>query len=207
MRTVREIPAFELETIYRIMLRRIAKGYNADQLTFLIGAPAGSVEEIEALNKPFYTADDLEKIAMALEESNLDSLFPNAEDETILNVDLYKEQYEGKLTHTYYKIDDEGGAEKLFALREDVFPDFDEKPGSEKHLAIAKDAIKLLIRAGYFFEAKMPMEIFHSINRFLKVHLSPYYINLAILGLCADDNNEGKLRVAGTKEAYLYEEC
>jgi hypothetical protein len=102
MRTIKLIPTFQLETIYRIMLKRIAKGYNAEQLTFLIGAPAGHVEEIEGLQRPFYSSDDLERITLALEESNPQSLFPIVNDDGDLLVSVHKQNYAGKLIHTYW---------------------------------------------------------------------------------------------------------
>jgi hypothetical protein len=208
MRTIKSIPTFQLETIYRIMLKRIAKDYNAEQLAFLIGAPADHVEEIEALQRPFYSSDDLERITLALEESNPQSLFPVVNDDSDLLVSVHKQNYAGKLIYTYCRIDEQNEEEELFKLREDVFPDFHDITGSEEALSIARDAIDLLIRSGYFFEAKLPLEIFHSINRLLPVHLNPFYIHLAILRFCTDEDKEGPLRVVGSDEAaYRYEEC
>ena len=51
MRIVKETPANDLETLYRLMMRRIAKGYTAEQLNYLIAAPYHYVEDIESLKK------------------------------------------------------------------------------------------------------------------------------------------------------------
>ena len=48
MRIEKEMPANELETLYRLMMRRIEKGYTAEQLNYLIAAPYRYVEDVES---------------------------------------------------------------------------------------------------------------------------------------------------------------
>ncbi|CAM4411779.1 hypothetical protein SAMN06265348_1179 [Pedobacter westerhofensis] len=208
MTTVKEIPAFQLETIYRVMLKRIAKGYNAEQLTFLMGAAPGYVRDVEALEKPFYSSDDLDSIARALEESNSQSFFPLKDDESLLNISFHHNRHAGKDIYNYYRTDEQGEDEEMYAVKEDVAPDFDEIPGSEKSYELAKEAVHLLIRAGYFFEAKLPYEIFHALNRFLGYHLSPFVLHLALIRFCEnDEHNEGLRMVGSADNQCRYEEC
>ena len=123
MRIVKEIPANELETIYRIMMRRIAKGYTAEALNYLIGAPYHYVEDVESLQKPFYTNEQLDRITKALEEGNPESFFPLIEDETVLNIAVYKEYTQDKITHSlcdYLHLPSQFGEVEVFRKAKQV---------------------------------------------------------------------------------------
>lgn len=75
-------------------------------------------------------------------------------------------------------------------------------------LKITKDAIQVMIDACYFLEAKLPLEIFHSINTLFTSALPPIYLDLAIAGFCGDAENEGLLRrIEDPTRGYRYEEC
>jgi len=101
MRIVKEMPANELETLYRLMMRRIAKGYTAENLNYLIAAPYHYVEDVESLKKPFYSVEELDRITNALEEGNPESFFPLIEDETVLSIAVYKEYTQDKITNSF----------------------------------------------------------------------------------------------------------
>jgi transcriptional regulator with XRE-family HTH domain len=176
MKTSKVITGFQLETLYRIMLHRIAKGYSAGQLAFLIGAPPRYVEEVEAFNRPFYTSDDLERIALALKESSVQNFFPSVDDNNELNISVHKQNHNGKWIHTICSIDQQNEEEELFRLREDEDPNLDDLPEGDDVLAMIEDTIDVLLRSGYFYEAKLPLEVFHSINDLLPNHTSPFYI-------------------------------
>ena len=79
-------------------------------------------------------------------------------------------------------------------LTEEQFGDFDEVKNSNENLAIAVDSIGLLIRGGYFFASKMAAEILHSVNSFHTIPLDPFYIELAIMQYCKENEKDGLLR-------------
>ena len=92
-------------------------------------------------------------------------------------------------------IDENEEGCQLFMLMEELFEDVDATVNSNEDLQIGMNAIELLIRGGYFFEAKKPAEILHSVNRFLTVPLNPLYIELAIMRYCEEeDEKEGLLK-------------
>ncbi|SEA52677.1 helix-turn-helix domain-containing protein [Pedobacter hartonius] len=208
MKTTKVITVFQLETLYRIMLQRIAKGYTAGQLSFLIGVTPEYVEEVESLQRPFYTSDELERIAVALEESMLHRFFPSVDDNTQLLISVHKEKYNGKWIHTYYSVNEQNEEEELFRLREDVSWEFEDLPEGDDTLSIVEDTIDILLRSGYFYEAKLPMEVFHAINKLLPTHLSPLFTHVAMERMCvANENEYGPLRlVTHQNSAYKYEE-
>ncbi|WP_158800312.1 hypothetical protein [Pedobacter sp. L105] len=88
-----EITSAHLETIYRIMVKRIAKGYTAERLSFLIGSDHNYVEQVESFVLPLYSSDELEFIELALEESNPKSFYASVNDDTFLKVSVVKNQY------------------------------------------------------------------------------------------------------------------
>jgi len=207
MRIEKEIPANELETIYRIMMRRIAKGYTAEALNYLIGAPYHYVEDVESLQKPFYTNEQLDRITKALEEGNPESFFPLVEDETVLNISVIKECPENKVTHSFSMVDEEGYEEELFKLMEYQFPDQDQIPNSDNTWQLVVDMVDVMIRSGYFAEPRYPYEVFHAINRLLPVAINPYFLHAAMLEYTVEEGGE-HLRMIGQKEgAFQYEEC
>ena len=205
MTTIKEIPALQFETIYRIMLKRIGKGYTAEQLSFLIGAPERYIQEIEELERPFYSPQDLDRIVIALEESNPESLFPRSESETIYRIIVCKEYDQGKFIHAYYRVNEDDHQEELFRLYEEGSPEFNDMIKSEETIDLVSDTIEVLIRTGYFYEPKIPYEIFETINKLRPEPINPYFIQFALERFQADGN--GKLRLVGSaQEAYFYEQ-
>jgi len=208
MTTTETIPAFQLATIYRVMLKRIAKGYSADQLNFLIGAPSDHIQDIESLQEPFYSINELERISMALEETNPQSLFSTINNEDELQIVVNKEFNQFKIVHTYSRVNWQGQEEALFRLQEDEFQELEDLEKSNETLGIVSDTIDVLIRSGYFYEAKLPYEIFQTINSLRPDPLNPVYIQYALQRFCGDEGDDVKLRITGSsEEPYRYEEC
>jgi hypothetical protein len=207
MKTIQDIQAIQLETLYRVMMLRMAKGYTAEQLNYLIGAPYHFVEDVESLLKPPYTGNQLDRITEALGEGNPESFFPLKEDETVLKIAVYKESDRGKIGHTYYQIDENGNEEELFRLLEDEFPDEEEIPNFENTLQLVKDLLTIMYRSGYFAETRMPYEIFHKVNSLLTVPVSPYFIDAAMQNYTAEDNGELLRMVVEEDGVFRYEEC
>ena len=207
MKTIQDIQAIQLETLYRVMMLRMAKGYTAEQLNYLIGAPYHFVADVESLIKPPYTGDQLDRITEALGDGNAESFFPLKEDETVVKIAVYKEYERGKIAHTYYQVDENGNEEELFRLLEDEFPDEDEIPNFENTLQLVKDLLEIMFRSGYFAETRTPCEIFHKINTLLTVPVSPYFIEAAMQGYTAEDNGEPLKMVMKEDGVFRYEEC
>jgi transcriptional regulator with XRE-family HTH domain len=136
MKTFKVITLFQLETLYRIMLYRIAKGYSAGQLAFLIGAAPQYVEEVEAFQRPFYTGDDLERTALALGESSVQNLFPSVDNNNEFLILIHKQNFNGKWIHTFCSVDEKNEEEELFRLREDIDPSLDDLPNGDDVLVL-----------------------------------------------------------------------
>ena len=193
MKTTKTLTVFQLEILYRILLQRIAKGYTARQLAFLIGATPGYVEEVESLQRPFYTPDDLERISMALEEEHLQNLYPSVADDNELLISVQKQKYKDRWVYTYCRIDEQNEEEVLYMLREDADPELDDLPEGDDILSIVADTIDVLVRAGYFYEAKLPYQVFQSINKLLPSYISPLHICIAMGQFCDLQDKQGPL--------------
>jgi transcriptional regulator with XRE-family HTH domain len=208
MKISKVIPLYQLETIYRILLQRIAKGYSARQLSFLIGAAAGYVEEVESLLRPFYSGAELARIAQALDDTDVDTFFPAINDDSEIRITIDKLRYKEKWIHTYCRIDEQNEEEELFRLREDLDMDFDDLPDGDEVLALVEDIIDVLVRSGYFYEPKLPLEVFKAVNNLLPSAVSPFYISAAMMRFCDEESDSGRLRLTGHNgAAYRYEEC
>jgi transcriptional regulator with XRE-family HTH domain len=208
MKTTKTLTVYQLEVLYRILLQRIAKGYSASQLTFLIGAAPGYVEEVETFQRPFYTGDDLQRIALALEEEHLPDLYPSLADDNEVLISVQKQEYKDRWVYTYCRIDEQNEEEVLYMLQEGADAKLDDLPEGDEILAIVVDTIDVLVRSGYFYEAKLPYEVFQSINRLLPTYISPLYICLAMDRFCQCQDATGPLRLIDNDgPAYKYEEC
>jgi len=205
MSTFKEIPAYQLETLYRIMLRRISKGYSAAQLAFLIGVPDYFVSDVETLERPFYSADELERIAIALEEKNPSCFSSALNDESILQVIVYGNHDDGRFVNAYYRVGEDDTQTELFRLQEEVFPEADH---AQEILEILIDTIDVLIRTGYFYEPKLPFEVFSAVNSLWPEPVNPVFVQKALQSFMVSEGNEVRLRMAGQiGEVYRYEEC
>lgn len=193
-----------LQTIYRVMVKRIGKGYSAERLSFLIGKDPYYVEKVETLQIPIYSPTEMDCIALALEETDHRSFYAPYHDDSMLNVYVEKEQFKNHLTHSYSHINENNEDYQLFKLMEELFGD---TPNSNENYEIAKDAIALMVRGGYFFEAKMPFEILHSINHYLPIPVNAFYVERAIGLFCEDGEDEGPLKKCESViDGFRYEE-
>jgi len=67
---IKEMTDNHLEIIYKVMMKRIAKGYSPVQLSFLIGRPQDYIDRVEAFQLPCYTTGEISIIALALGDEN-----------------------------------------------------------------------------------------------------------------------------------------
>ena len=208
MKTSKIIPLADLETIYRILLQRIVKGYSARQLSFLIGAAPNYVEEVETLLRPFYSGDELARIALALDDADVDNFCPAINDDSELHVSVDKYEYKEKIIHSYCRIDEQGEEEELFRLREDVEMTDDDLIEGDAEMQLVNDIISVLLRANYFYEPKLPLEVFKAINNLLPTPVNLFYVSVAMERFFDDDLETYPLRLVGENGgAYRYEEC
>lgn len=190
-----EIASDHLETIYLVMLKRISKGFSAETLSFFIGKEPDYIERVESFELPVYSGEDLEYIANVLEENNHKSFFGSVHDQTVLNIVKESRSLENRLSHSYLSIDENSEECLLFMLHETIFGELENKTSSKENLDIARDALDLLFRAGYFFEGKTAGQVLNSINQFLTEPLDPIYIQKALYRFTKDWENEKELSI------------
>lgn len=195
MKQQKEITSAHLETINLVMLKRISKGFSAKTLSFFIGAEPNFVEQVESLLLPVYSSEDLERIALALEEKNHKTFYARVHDDTVLNVIKQTHDFNNKQTHSYFSIDENKEECLLFMLTEVFFGDFYELTDSNENLDIATDAIDVLMRAGYFEDTRSGIDILHAVNHFIVNPLDPFYIELAIIRSTHQEVNEKELSI------------
>jgi len=109
-----------LEIIYRILMKRIAKGYTADQLSGIICREPDYITSLELLKVPLYSEYELQEIAWALGEQELNSFFPQLKISTLLNVHMEKEIYGNTCIHTCDIVTEDGKEIPFFFLQEEI---------------------------------------------------------------------------------------
>lgn len=211
MSNTRELTSSALETLYRVMLKRISKRLSAEKLSFLIGRPADYVSNIEMLHTRPYSIPELKCVAAALEENDYRVFFTDVDHSTIVNAMMELEISGKKLMHTCSIINGEQEKTGMFQLQEDAAAEvhlIDNYTNNlilaKEDIKIARDAVKLLISADYFFEPRLPVHIYQSINNFLKTALSPAYIEEALNSFCKGKNTTILKREEKSKHGFYY---
>lgn len=153
----------EAHTIYLVMARRISMGYSAEELSFLIGCEPGYVTAVEHYQEEVYGPEHILRIAKALEEPNQDNF--NARE--MLKGKVYAEMEtltEGnELVHNARILNEQDEIAPSYMLIE-LIADHQRFSGmNDADYNMAKDAIKLLKDAGYFYESHTNQEIFERI--------------------------------------------
>jgi transcriptional regulator with XRE-family HTH domain len=120
MNNVTEITRHQLETIYRIILKRIAKGYTGEQLSIIMGREPAYITALELLQIPLNTSYELRKIAAALGDPDLSSFFTKTQDNTLHKVLMEKEFYGNTYIHTCDIILDDDKEVPFFFLQEEL---------------------------------------------------------------------------------------
>jgi len=191
MKIPKQMTRNQLETIRLIMVKRMAANLSAEKLSFLMGRHADYVSLIEMTEADPYTMDDIKRIGAALREINFKSFFPGVSDETLVKVEMETEVLGGQRRYTCHIIAPNQTRQLCFILQEDLPEVSRLRENNEYDDGIANDAIALLIRVGYFFKSRLPVTVYHDINRFLKRTLSPTYVQNALNNYC---EGEGALK-------------
>lgn len=177
-----------LHTMQRVMLKRISKGYSAEELSFLIGCKSDFVAAVEGLKVVGYTCKDIRRIAKALEERDLCSFFNPLDEEVLAEVQMEHIEEGGVLVHrcTLYSL---GVHRVILLLNEPVLENQQPIGGNSSGFDMAMEGLKLLLNSGYFSIARTNQQIFKRINRFLGAgSIRPYELEQAMSALSTGDD-------------------
>jgi len=189
--TTKQMTRNQLEIQHRVTVKRLAKKLTAEKLSFLMGRPADYVTNIERLEADTYTMDDIRAVAAALQEKNFKTFFPDVVDDNLVNVEIETEIIGDKFKYTCSVF---AGHTKVpyLTFQEELPEAVKIIENNEFDTRIANEAVEILIRAGYFHKSRLPAKIYHALNRFLKVTLSPTYLENALNRFC-DGEQQGAL--------------
>jgi len=190
--TIKQMTRNQLDTQHRVTVKRLAKDLTAEKLSFLIGRPADYVTNIEMLVSDTYTMDDIRCIAVALQEKNFKTFFAPVADQNLVNVEMETEVVGNKSRYTCSIITAGGKKLPYITFQEELPAGIKLIENNEYDTRIANDAIEMLIRVGYFYKSRLPVTIYHALNRFLKITLSPTYLQNALNRFC-DGEKHGAL--------------
>lgn len=137
----KNISLFHLATIYKILLKRIGKGFTASELSFLIGKDATYINQVEMLRAPLYGSAELIKIAAALEESSAEDLFPVGDYQNLFPVVVESYQQEQSFWRSYSSVNEQEDQKLLFLLKEEVLPEFENDPAEAINVEMVKNMI------------------------------------------------------------------
>jgi hypothetical protein len=206
MNPIKEMTRNQLETLRRVMVKRITQDLTAQKLSFLCGRPLDYIRNVELLINDPYSIADLKCIAIALDEKNFQSFFPNISDERVVSVNMVTKIVGTQYIYTCSIITADLQELKYFTLQEEVPDAVKIKENNEYDSIIAKDAIELLIRVGYFFKSRMPAKIYKEVTRFLHVKISPTYVQNALDSFCNMGEDAALVRSTEGGKGYRYVE-
>lgn len=171
----------ELNTLTRVMVKRISKGYTAEELSFLIGFTADYIPDVEMLKEPIYDGDVLSLIMEALEDENFKTFYGTSYQEDIVQVEMMKlPTDDGQVTQCRI-INDQGYGIMHFTLQEELNKHSKTDALYQSTFMLALDALKLLLAADYFQKERTTLEIFQRINTFFSAGtIRPCYIKEAL---------------------------
>lgn len=115
-----KVQRIRLEITYRIIMKRIAKGYTEEQLSLLLCRPADYISSLELLQIPLPTKDELQEIAWVLGEQDITSFFPRIHQSVLLNVLLEKQNFGYTRIHTCDIITQDEKEIPFFFLQEEI---------------------------------------------------------------------------------------
>ena len=173
---------YNLEIMYKVMMKRIMKGCSARHLSFLIGRPLDYVETIESLNAPIYNEAELSVIALALEDEDCSSYLPSVRCDDVFRVSIEKNKIGNRY---YYYCGTFTSVERNFTrfiLYEniDVNPNLGEGPMGKYNIDIVQDAIFFIADERFFTVPRLPLEIYHKLNSFLGYKIDLYTLQLLL---------------------------
>lgn len=186
MNYLAEITETQFQIIYKVMIKRIAKGYSAEQLSYLLGRPRNYIAKVECFDHDCYHITELSRIAQALEENDYTSFLPETIIDDKVKIRMEKNLAGDTYTYTCASITQEHSRKIRFVLEEYIgrkvlsgfsgIRDYD--------ILIILDMVEVLIRDGYFRKLRSPLDIFTYINKFLKFVISPYCLQLVLDSFC-----------------------
>lgn len=181
----------QLGIIYQVMMQRITKQMSAEELSFLIGRPSDYVAEVEMLKIEPYNTDDIKYIALALKDKEIRFPAPASEINNKMKITMRRAVLNGSLMHSCGINLQDGTILNYFSLHESMRTAAaleDNEHGY--YVGLISDTLSVLLAAGYFYEYRLPVKIYRSINRFLKLKMNLAHVKEALYNFC---NEAGKL--------------
>lgn len=194
----------QLEVHYRVMMKRIAKNLSAEKLSFLIGRKADYVSNAEMLVTDPYSTEELTCIAAALEETDVENFCPLVADDNLVHVKMERAFAADKCNYQCVVINADHTEEIYFMLQENSAESILLIENNEYDACIAREAITVLIKVGYFFQSHLPVKIYHRINQYLGVTLSPTYIENALNSFCTEDQKASLQIEQNSEKRFVY---
>lgn len=195
MNYLAEITETQLQIIYKVMIKRIAKGYSAEQLSYLLGRQRNYVAKVEFFAHDCYHISELSKIAKALEEDDYTCFMPARIRDDRIKIHMEKDLKDDTYTYTCATFSEEHKRRIRFVLEEYVglYVFMDYSGTLDYEMMIVLDTVEVMIRDDYFDKERSPLDIFLSIKRFLKFSINPYCLQLVLDSYC-ETNYRRKLK-------------
>jgi transcriptional regulator with XRE-family HTH domain len=207
MNIPKQITRNQLETIRLIMVKRMAANLSAEKLSFLMGCEQNYVSNIEQLEAEPYTIEEIKRVAIALKEKNFKSFFLKVSDDTLVKAMMETEVIGNHRRYTCNVIAPNETKQLSFILQEELPEVTRLIENNDFDGGIASDAIALLIRGGYFFKFRLPVNIYYRINLFLKTTISPTYVQNALNDFCDRDGEFALKRMDRQGKGICYVEA
>jgi hypothetical protein len=201
------IPKSAYNLLYTVMLLRIAKGYTSAELSFLIGYTGDYIASVESLEVPIYNPYDMRIISKVLDEPSLTGIDLDEETGEKVYVEMHRFVEGNEVYHVSHVLDEQDTMVPSFTLIETIGEHQQTSDLDNTDYQLVRNAVKLLIDAGYFYTSHTNLEIFKRIKKLLPAKtISPFYLEQALIELSTNHITATLERVVVDNKGVSYKE-
>ncbi|MES2063074.1 MAG: hypothetical protein V4456_14200 [Bacteroidota bacterium] len=207
----RKISPVDFCAIYSLMLKRIAKGYSASEVSFLMGRDDGAVGKLERFYYKTLTLEYLHIYTSILDDDALNGIIVSDRDEWHdINYQIVKTTERTVIRHEVFEILNDNNLRQLFNLFEPN-PEYDKFKYStsyEMGIEQAREILKSLLEGVSFQTPESPLDIYRRCRRICTYNsFRPRYVQAALNDITQSKDYPKLKRIKTKKHGYLYEKA
>ncbi|MEO6523872.1 MAG: hypothetical protein ABIN91_19465 [Mucilaginibacter sp.] len=170
--------------LYSLMVKRISKGYNTAEVSFLMGYPDDYIKLKEQLTS-IYDVIEINHYVHALEEKSFNGIiFNELNNQEPAEYRIVRTTYTELIRHDMYQANDDLSEELLFSLIEENLSHTRYSSSDERTAKEAAGILQILFDGYLFLEPCTPLELY---KRFRGISgsniLDPRYVQAALMDL------------------------
>jgi hypothetical protein len=205
----RKISPVDLCVIYSMIIKRIAKGYSASEVSFLMGYENGAIEKLEQLNFKELTIGELHNYTNVLGDDAFRGIIMSDMDEKQdIDYHIVKTTERAIIHHEVFTILPDNSSRQIFNLFE-VNPEYEKLKYStsyETGIKDTKEILNSLLEGALFQSPERPFDIYERCRR-ISTSIRPYYVQVVLNDMAQSKDYPKFKRTKTKKYGYLYEKA